>query len=223
MNGRQLAALSGMIGSVLFFAIFMVEGWLRPGYSAREMFVSELSLGLRGWIQIANFVVSGLLFLVFARGVAPALQTGSAARAGPILLAIIGGSFVASGIFVMDPVTTPPDEMSLSGRLHVAFGAVVFMLMPVTCFVFWRRFRADARWQSLQVNGLPSWPMAWWTLAVSMVTLVALILMIVGPAEPDAPPNAFNTWIGAIQRAALIPYLLWQFTFAFQLFKLGQE
>jgi hypothetical protein len=87
---RQLAAWAGMIGPVLFVAIFTIEGWLRSGYDARSMFVSELALGPRGWIQIVNFLVFGLLFLLFARGVAAEFQEGKASWAGPILLAIKG-------------------------------------------------------------------------------------------------------------------------------------
>jgi Protein of unknown function (DUF998) len=54
---RWLGAIAGRIGPLLFVATFTIAGWLRPGYRAREMFVSELSLGSRGWIQIANFIV----------------------------------------------------------------------------------------------------------------------------------------------------------------------
>jgi len=46
------------------------------------MYVSELSLGPRGWIQIVNFVVFGLLFLFFARGVAAEFRQGKASKAG---------------------------------------------------------------------------------------------------------------------------------------------
>src|SRR5688572_20204514 len=115
MDRRRLAAWAGMIGSILFVATFTLEGWLRPGYQPARMFVSELALGPRGWIQAVNFVVFGVLFLVFAWGVAAAFPDGKASRAGPILLMIIGASFLASGFFVMDPVATPPDQTSLHG------------------------------------------------------------------------------------------------------------
>ncbi|MFO7538982.1 MAG: DUF998 domain-containing protein [Chloroflexota bacterium] len=207
-NGRrQLAAWTGMIGPVLFVAIFTIEGWLRPGYDARGMFVSELALGPRGWIQIVNFLLFGLLFLLFTRGVAAEFQEGKASRAGPILLAIIGISLFASGIFVMDPVTTPPEQMSWHGNLHNLFGALVFLLIPLSCFVFLRRFRVDAKWRSLQ----------WWTLAAGMITAVLLIVWSVGAAEPPAPPTIFNEWTGFMQRAILVTYLSWQFVFAWEL------
>lgn len=168
------------------------------------MFVSELALGPRGWIQAVNFVLFGVLFLVFTRGVAGELQYGRASRAGPILLAIIGISLLVSGLFVMDPVTTPPDQTSWHGKLHTLFGALAFSLMPVSCFVFLRRFTADPKWRSLQ----------WWTLAAGTIIAASVVVMSVGPTQPPAAPNAFNEWIGVIQRTALVTYLAWQFTFA---------
>ncbi len=205
MDRQQLAAWAGMIGPALFVAIFTLEGWLRPGYEPLGMFVSELALGPRGWIQVVNFVVFGLLFLVFARGVAAEFRDGKASRMGPILLTIIGISFLASGIFVMDPVTTAADQMSWHGKLHMnVFGALVFSLSPVSCFVFLRRFREDPKWRPLQ----------WWTLAAGTITAASLVVMSVGPTQPPAAPNAFNEWRGLIQRTFIVTYLSWQFTFA---------
>jgi hypothetical protein len=207
MDRRQRAAWAGMIGPPLFVAIFTLEGWLRPGYHPLGMFVSELSLGPRGWIQIVNFVVFGVLLLVFTRGVAAEFQSGKASRAGPILLTIIGIGFLASGPFVMDPVTTLRGQMSLHGKLHGLFGALVFSLSPVSCFVFLRRFREDPRWRSLQ----------WWTLAAGTIIAAAVVVLSVGPTRPPAAPNAFNEWVGVIQRTAIITHLSWLFTFALRL------
>jgi hypothetical protein len=204
IDRRQLAAWAGMIGPTLFVAIFTLEGWLRPGYDPLGMFVSELSLGPRGWIQIVNFVVFGVLFFVFTRGVAAEFQEGKASRAGPILLTIIAISFLVSGPFVMDPVTIPPDQMSWHGKLHSFFGALVFSLSPVSCFVFLHRFREDPKWRSLQ----------WWTLAAGTIIAASVVVMSIGPTQPPAAPNVFNEWVGVIQRTAIVTYLSWLFTFA---------
>jgi hypothetical protein len=197
-----------MIGPALFVATFTIEGCLRPGYSPREMFISELSLGPRGWIQIVNFIVTGVLLLIFTRGVVVHFRNGTASRAGPILLTIIGIGFLASGPFVMDPPSTPADQMTLHSRLHWnVFGALVFALSPVSCFVFVRRFRAEPFWRSLQ------WP----TLAAGLITTASVVFMAVAPTRPPEPPNAFNGWNGAMQRLFIVTYLAWIFTFAWRL------
>jgi len=196
-----------LLAPVVFVGTFLVEGWLRPGYDPRSMFVSELAIGPRGWVQDVNFFVSGALFLLFAWAMAAGLHEGKASRAGPILLTIIGIGLFASAFFVTDPSTTPRDEVTVSGRIHSLFGALVFALSPVSCFVFLRRFLADPMWRSL-------WP---WTLAAGVITTVAVVLMAVGPAQPPAPPNAFNAWQGAIQRTFLITYMVWVFLVALRL------
>lgn len=208
MDRRHMAAVAGMVGPALFVTIFMLEGWLRPGYEARSMFVSELALGPRGWIQVANFIFFGVLFLLFAHGVAAEFPEGKASRVGPLLLTIIGISFLASGIFVMDPVATPPEEVSWHGRLHDLFGVLVFFLSPISCFVFLRRFRVDPRWHPLQ----------WGTLAAGVITAALLIVWSVGPTQPPAAPNVLNEWVGFMQRAILVTYLGWIFTFALRLY-----
>jgi hypothetical protein len=200
---KRPLAWAGVIAPTLFVTIFTLEGWLRPGYAPLSMFVSALSLGSRGWIQIANFVVFGLLLLVFTRAVAAEFQSGKAARDGVVLLSIIAICYLLSGPFVMDPAGTPLGETTLHGTLHGILGATVFSLMPVTCFVFLRRFREDPRWQSL----------AGGTLALGTLIAAAVILLTVATKLPD-PRHLFTAWLGLIQRAAIVPFMIWLFIFA---------
>jgi hypothetical membrane protein len=200
---HKLAAWAGMIGSVLFVVVFTIEGWLRPGYNPLRMYVSDLSLGPRGWIQMVNFIIWGLLFLIFTRGVANEFKEGKASKAGPILLTIIAFSFFISGFFSTDPGTILTYQMSWHGILHGIFGALVFSLAPVSCFVFYRRFREDSKWQSLSR----------WTLAACIIIVVSVVFMKIG----QLPLNPLNAWVGLIQRIALITYLGWIFTFALAL------
>ncbi len=52
---QKIAAWAGIIGPALFVAVFIIEGLLRPDYNAFSTYVSALSLGPRGWIQIVKF------------------------------------------------------------------------------------------------------------------------------------------------------------------------
>src|SRR5690242_11525312 len=128
-NTTQHACLAGMLAPVLFVVVFSVEGWLRPGYNPMSMFVSELSLGSRGWIQIANFLATGSLLLWFGRGLALAFREGKSSKAGPVLVQIIGLSLAASGPFVTDP-STIFSQQSPPGIAHGILGAIVFTLAP---------------------------------------------------------------------------------------------
>jgi hypothetical protein len=53
-----------------------------------------------------------------------------------------------------------------------------------------------------------------WTLVAGIVITIAVVLMRIGAPRPPAPGNVLTSWIGLIQRAALVPFLAWAFTFA---------
>ena len=208
LGQRRLAAWAGIIGSALFVAVFTIEGWLRPGYDPLSTYVSALSLGPRGWIQMAEFIVLGLLLLAFTRGVAAEFQAGKASRWGVILLAVISILFVVSGPFKMDPTGTPLNQVTVHGTIHGLAGGIIFILMPITCFVFLRRFRADPDWQALR------WP----TLALGIIVAAAVVLLTISSKSPSIQ-IVFVNWLGLIQRFIIVPYMAWIFIFALGLLK----
>jgi hypothetical membrane protein len=208
LSQRRVAAWAGIIGPVLFVAIFTIEGWLHPGYEPLSTYVSALSLGARGWIQTANFIVLGVLLLVFARGVAAEFRTGKASKGGPILLTIIAILFLISGLFLMDPTGTPLNQVTVHGTIHGLAGGIIFLLMPTSCFVFLRRFRVDPNWRSLQ----------WWTLALGIIIAAAVVLLTISSKLPGVQ-NVFKDWLGLIQRTIIVPFMLWVFIFALGLLR----
>jgi hypothetical membrane protein len=201
---RRLEAWAGVVGSLLFVSVFTIEGALRPGYDAASMYISALSMGPRGWIQIVNFMVFGALLLLFARGVAA--EFGRTARVGVTLLILIGLSFIASGPFVMDPVSVAFTKMSLHSQLHYLFGAIVFSLAPVSCFVFFRRFGQAPTWRALR----------WWTLGLGIVMVVGIGFL---KAAALPPANALHPWLGVIQRATIIPFFIFVLMFGLAMLK----
>ena len=82
MSPLKGAIWAGIAGPVLFVSIFVIEGRLRAGYDSRSMYISALSLGPRGWIQMLNFVIFGLLLLAFARGIAARAVTSRSPTSG---------------------------------------------------------------------------------------------------------------------------------------------
>jgi len=208
MSRRQIAAWAGMIAPSLFVLTFMIEGWLRPGYNPFEMFVSALSLGSRGWVQVLNFMVFGILLFIFSRGVAAEFPDGKASRGGLVILTIIAACYFLSGPFVMDPPNTPVKQVTFHGTMHGIFGAIVFMLMPTCCFVYLRRFRDDPDWHFLQ----------WWTLALGIISALGVILLTAATKSP-ATQSIFNHWQGLIQRIAIVPFMVWVFVFALGLLR----
>jgi hypothetical protein len=199
-------AAAGMAAPVLFVGVFFVEGALRPGYSAVSLFVSELSIGSRGWTQIANFVVTGTLVAVFAQGLRAELRGDTSGTAGPVLLQIIGVALVASGPFVTDP-SAQLARHTVHGSIHQSVGAVVFALAPASCLVLRRRFRRDPRWRGL----------SGWTLAAGVALVVEVVVLKVAQ-QPD-----YGLFLvkGLVQRILLTTFMAWVFTVALRLWTLG--
>jgi hypothetical protein len=187
----------------MFLAVLLVEGAVRPGYDPLRGTISELSLGPRGWIQTANFLVFGILFLIFARGLRAGLRDSGAARLGGILLSVIGIGVLGCGLFRAEP--WPPSSMSPVGLLHLVCAMVlIFALLPVATAVMTRAFAADARWRSLAP-------------ASALTSIATLVLLVGGLAlmsPPGQPARIGNEYAGLIQRIDVAVFLAWQIAVA---------
>jgi hypothetical protein len=188
---------SGIVGGVGFPGIMLAAGALREGYSALHQPVSMLSLEAGGWVQIANFAVTGLLMVACAVGLRRALGSGRGAMWGPLLIGIYGVGLVGAGVFSADPSfgyppgapLGPAASFSVHGRLHEVASYMVFGPLMAACFVFARRFAAEP--------GRRGWA------AYSILTGLALPVFIA---------VAFNAWSsgsaanfgGVFQRMAII-------------------
>jgi hypothetical protein len=200
--------LAGIIAPVLFVGLFTIEGLLRSDYNPMSMYVSALSLGAFGWIQIINFLVLGLLLSFFTFSVVSEFKNAS--KAGPALLFLSSFCFFFSGPFIMDPMGTIQTNMSIHGMIHGILGGIVFLLMPATCFVFFRRFRKDPKWHFLK----------WWTFIAGIIISIAVITLTIVTKNPSLQ-QSFIDWLGLIQRTIIIPYMIWIFTFAISVYKVG--
>jgi hypothetical membrane protein len=139
----------GMIGGPLFVGAFVVEGATRANYDPLRHPVSSLALGESGWMQVANFIVAGLLMLACAVGLRLALRPLRGSIWGPLLVGVWAIGLLCAGIFVTDPVSGYPPGTSdrLSGHswhgaLHDLFSLAAFVALSAACFVLSCRFAA---------------------------------------------------------------------------------
>lgn len=138
----------GVIGGPLFIAVVLIQELTREGFDPKQHTLSQLSLGDLGWLQIANFIVSGLLFIACAVGMRRVLRGSPAGRWGPRLFGIFGAALIWGGGFVTDPAYgfppgTPegdPEELTWHGVLHAVAPTVAAIAIAAACFVFARRF-----------------------------------------------------------------------------------
>lgn len=143
----------GVIAGPLYVGVVLVQAVIRPGFDLARDDASLLSNGSLGWIQIANFLVTGLMVIACAVGIRRALVGGRGPSWGPSLIALYGIGLIGAGIFVADPMngfpagapTGRPDLISLHGILHIVAAGVGFLCFVAACFVFARRFAGQHR------------------------------------------------------------------------------
>ena len=137
----------GIAGPVLFVAIFLVEGATRPGYDPVRHFVSLLSLGDGGWVQVANFLVSGTLIAAFGVGLERRRAADRGSRWTPRLIVVAGVALVASGVFSGDPAlgyppgapSGMPTDASWHAGLHYVGSLVFFLGLPAAMILVARQ------------------------------------------------------------------------------------
>ncbi|MBV9467378.1 MAG: DUF998 domain-containing protein [Solirubrobacterales bacterium] len=139
-----------------FVASLTALGAATEGYDARRQPVSELALGPRGWIQRANFIVTGLLYIGTAAGLSRAPERVVGSRASPLLLAAAGLGLVGSGVFVTDaaeeliarPANGIGPRPSRVGMLHNLCAIPVFVGIPAAASASARAFTQldERRW-----------------------------------------------------------------------------
>jgi hypothetical protein len=164
--------MCGVVAGPLFIGVGLVQAFTRSGFGLSRHPLSLLSLGDLGWIQIANFVVTGTLFAACAVGLRRMLHPGRAGTWGPRLVGLLGLGLILAGLFVGDagagfppgaPSGTP--ETSWHGMVHGLGAILAFDGMIIGCFVFARRFKAAGQrgWvaaciaTALAVIGLTFW------------------------------------------------------------------
>ncbi|MFD4439607.1 DUF998 domain-containing protein [Nocardia sp. NPDC058519] len=200
-TGEQTAAMRlllacGVIAPLLNIVVIHVLGAIRPDYNAWVVPDSNLELGPGGWMQIANYIVTGTLLLAFALGTRQLLRTGRGSTWVPILLGIYGFTFVAIGPILPDPSLGYPvgasEALTVHGAVHSLLGLVQFSSLTAACFVLARRD------QALENRGWSRYSVATGLLVATSYVAFALTAKLVdgGPA-------------GLIERIGIIASGIW--------------
>ena len=150
----------GVIAGPFYLGVALIQVLVRDGFDPMRHPLSLLANGPGGWVQIANFVITGLMVVAAAVGFARVLAPDS--RWSGRLLGVFGVSLVMAGIFVADPVSGfppgtpegPPTSISTSGLLHFVAGAIGFLFWAVSGVLTGRalarrRHRAMARYSEI--------------------------------------------------------------------------
>jgi hypothetical protein len=144
----------GIVAGPLFLAVALIQAFTREGFDLGRHPISLLSLGDLGWIQIANFVVTGVLYVACAVGMRRVLRSGRGSTWGPRLVGAMGVGLIMGGVFVTDPgagfppgaPAGAPEQISWHGMLHNIAPVLALDGMIIGCLVFARHFAARRQW-----------------------------------------------------------------------------
>ena len=106
-------------------------------------------MGSGGWVQTANFVLTGILAVGCAAGLRLRLRVGSGRIWVPLLVGTYGLGLITAAVFPADPAFGfPPgtpdgiqNSLSVSAMLHGAGFFLAFGSLTAACFVLAMRFR----------------------------------------------------------------------------------
>src|SRR5947208_15159971 len=87
----------GQVAGPVYLIAGYAQALTRDGFSLKRHPFSFLSLGDLGWIQVLNFVLSGVLFIAGAIGANRALRTGRGRTWGPLLIGGMGVGMIVGG------------------------------------------------------------------------------------------------------------------------------
>jgi len=142
---------AGVVAGPLFVGTVIVQLFIRVGFDLRRQPLSMLSLGEYGWVQVTNFILAGVLSVLFAIGVARCLSDGPGSIWAPRLLALFGAGLVIGGIFTADPALgfppgAPagyPEQLSIHATIHAFAPPLAFLSVVAACLIIARRFAAE--------------------------------------------------------------------------------
>jgi hypothetical membrane protein len=138
----------GVIAPLLFAAVFTTDGAVTHGYSAYNEAISYLDLGSYGWVQRVNFILFGLLLMLFSlayiKYMSPLLQ-GSWLYAAATLLVVSDLGWIMAGIFVPNPYLAP--QNSEHALLHQVASIIVFLPFAFAILVQGARLLTTSGWR----------------------------------------------------------------------------
>jgi len=157
----RLLLKAGIPVGPLFVGLSLIVGLTSSGFHFGKHEVSLLLVGSTGWLQMANFILTGMLGVATAVGLRRALHPGKAGTWGPILFGLYGIFLIIAGCFHPDPQlgfpSGAPQGIPSSPSVHATMHSVAFSLLALAIvasgFVFARRFATSGKrgWMSYSI------------------------------------------------------------------------
>ena len=178
----------GVVAGPFYLVVALVLALTRPGFDLTQHALSLLMLGDLGWLQRVNLIVTGLMVIAAAVGILRAVRNGRG-LAMAVLTLVYSAGLILSAVFPPDPVAGfPPDstggELTLSGILHLLFGALGFVSIAAAAF-------AHSGWS----HSIGAKPRA--TVSIVLGNLI-LVGFVGGAALSTSPLGVALLWVAVL-------------------------
>jgi hypothetical membrane protein len=181
---QRMTAWAGIIAPILFTFLVAVESLLRQGYSQISNYVSELGVGSYAIIQNTNFIIFGLLSILFALGLEASLPaTRGGSKKGVVwLVAVSGLGVVFAGVSLLF-IRVFPDDYVFGAHTLATF--VAFLTLIAAQLLTWCALKNgdDALWGRYRTYSLVSGLIA--------LALLLVLIFTLGTAYHGATERAF--------------------------------
>jgi hypothetical membrane protein len=189
---RRMAAWAGIIAPILFTFLVAVESLLRQDYSQISNYISELGVGSYAIIQNTNFIIFGLLSIIFALGLHASLPTSRCrSKIGVVWLMVVSGmGVILAGVTLMF-IGVFPDGYVFGAHTFATF--VAFLSLIAAQILTWYALKNDD-------DGLWRGRYRTYTLVSGLIALALLFVLIYTLGTP---------YHGATERAFIAVPLIW--------------
>jgi len=175
VQGRETSRLHLLLGTVIVCIVLsvlleVIVQALPPHYSPLSQSESDLAVGPYGFLMAINFVIRGVLTLIFLVAFMRAIPKEGQSRSGLILLGVsaIGRLIIA---FVPTDLTSPPH--TIHGTIHALVALASFFCGALGILLLSRSLRhvPNVRPSQRFLVGLASVTLAW-----SVIVIVTVVV-----------------------------------------------
>ena len=197
----DIASRISRTGAATFVLLLVILHLIRPDLDPSWRFISEYANGPHGWMMVAAFIALATSFVSLFVALRSQVRT-IAGRIGLAGLLVSATGLIIAAIFPTDPVTTPPDAMTPSGKLHALGGALGIAMPVATGLLSWNLARNIA-WRRARTSMIVTAVLA---LIATMAFIAAIALM--APANGVFGPEVRVAWFGRLEIVAYSAWLM---------------
>ncbi len=141
VSGLVIAGVRDLLivcSPVLFQLAMVLAQSSQPGYNPLRDTISSMVWGPQGWLQTVNFILFGALLMGLAWELRPRLAQTTWARAGGLLLLLVGAEFIILGIC---PTQSPDGVKDAAAVVHGLTVYFIVISFPAACFLMAKALR----------------------------------------------------------------------------------